>query len=70
MRGLIREEIDAPALGCKFACSGIGAAVSLQTLRVTGGRQNTIEVDLGLLGDQVSNTPLADLQPVDLLEAA
>src|SRR6266478_812888 len=66
MRGLVREEIDAAALGCDFACTSIGAAVGRQTLRMTSRRQDTIEVDFGLAGDQVSRAILADLQPVDL----
>jgi len=70
VRGLVREEIFAAPLGRNIARAGIGAAVGRQALRVAGRRQDAVEVDFGLAGDQVSSAVLADLQPVDLLETA
>jgi hypothetical protein len=49
VRRLVREEIDATTLRCDLAYTDIGAALSRQTLRIAGRRQDPIEVDLGLL---------------------
>jgi hypothetical protein len=70
VRRLVREEIGAAALGQDVAGAGIGAAVFRQSLCVTGRRQDPVEIDLGLGGDQVAGAVFADLQPVDLLKAA
>ena len=78
MHRLVREEIGAAPLrrdiagasGGASGDGGVGAPVGRQPLRVTRGRQDPVEVDLGLGGDQVAGPVVADLQPIDLLEAA
>ena len=70
MRRLVREEIGAAPLRRDITGAGVGASDSRQTLGITGGRQNPVEVDLGLGGDEVTGPGFADLQPIDLLEAA
>src|ERR1700676_5465735 len=70
MRRLIREEIGAAPLRRYIAGAGVGAPLGRQTLCITRGRQDSVEVDLGLGGDQIAGPSFADLQPVDLLEAA
>src|SRR5215471_6575430 len=70
MRGLIGEEVKTASLGRDIPSTGVGAEIGGQTLRVTGRRQNAIERDVGLRGDQVSYPLVADLQPVNLLETA
>jgi hypothetical protein len=67
---LVREEVDATTVGWNVTSTSVRALSGWQTLCITGRREDAIEVDIGGSGDQISRALLADLQPVDLLEAA